>query len=364
MTNVFRDPKPSRSVPSSALSAVSRRRFLVGSATASAAIAMPFVRARASEPLYVNTWGGVWQENAQKHLFDPFTEATGIEIRTITPVSYAKLVAQAKTGTYDFDVTSLGGNQVVQANAENLLEPLNLDIIDATALPEKNLFDNSVASHCFSTNLVYNKEVYPDGMASWKDFWDLDRFPGKRSLNRSANENLSIALLADGVDPKQLYPLDADRAFHSLDKIKAAIPSWWEAGPQSLQLIRDGEVQASGMWHSITFAAMDAGAPLQLIWNQARINRAYWAVSKGTPRSEQAWRFVAFATSPERNAAFCQAANYGPLNPKAFEHLTEQVSVRMPTYPDNYKLCVEEDETSVGLQMTELTRRFNDWITA
>lgn len=338
------------------------RRFLLSGAAA-AGLAAPFLRAHAAEPLYINTWGGVWQTSAERHLFQPFTAATGMEIRTISPVSYAKLAAQARTRTYDFDVTTLSGNQLVQAQRENLTEAVNTNIVDTSAVPAENIYHNGVASHCFSTNVVYSKRAYPNGgMSNWADFWNLQRFPGKRSMNRNPADNMAIALLADGVPKESLYPIDADRAFRSLDRIKPAVPVWWTEGPQAAQLIREGEVQACAMWHSITFANIDAGVPIELSWNQAKINRAYWVVSRGTPRSENAWKFIQFATSPERLAGFCNAASYGPLNPKAFEHLPENISRRMPTYPENYRLCVEEDGASIGPMLTPLLRRFNTWV--
>ena len=58
---------------------LSRRGALALGAAALAA--PPFRRLRAAETLFVNTWGGPWERAATKHLFEPFTRDTGIEIR-------------------------------------------------------------------------------------------------------------------------------------------------------------------------------------------------------------------------------------------------------------------------------------------
>ena len=58
---------------------------------------------------------------------------------------------------------------------------------------------------------------------SWADFWNVKDFPGKRALPDYASYALPLALLADGVKPENLYPLDVDRAFASLQKIKGSI---------------------------------------------------------------------------------------------------------------------------------------------
>ncbi|HUN44877.1 MAG TPA: hypothetical protein VMU85_00095, partial [Stellaceae bacterium] len=75
------------------------RRAALGVVAATGLVAAPFVRrSRAGEVLYVNTWGGGWERSAIKNLFEPFTRDTGVEIRTVSPVSFAKLSAQARTG--------------------------------------------------------------------------------------------------------------------------------------------------------------------------------------------------------------------------------------------------------------------------
>src|SRR6202045_222105 len=57
--------------------------------------------------LYVNSWGGSYTAAQDAAYFKPFTAATGIQIRTITPVSYGKVKAQVQTGRYEFDMTSV-----------------------------------------------------------------------------------------------------------------------------------------------------------------------------------------------------------------------------------------------------------------
>ena len=343
---------------------LSRRGLMKTSAAAAIAIGMPAIarRANAAEPLYVNTWGGAWQENAEKFLFKPFTAKTGIEIKTISPVSYAKLSAQARTRTYDFDITTVSGSQAVQAKAENLIDAVDQRIIDIPALPAGSVFHDGVASHCYSTNIAYNTNLVRTPPQSWKDVWDVAKIPGPRSLPRSATDFVPVALMADGVPMSQVYPPDVERLFRSLDKIKAHVPVWWTQGPQSVQLLRDGEVHMTAIWHSTAQFAINGGAPIKLVWNQAKINRVYWVVSRGTPRAEAAWQFIKFATAPENLAGFCTGNNLSPLYTKAFEYMDGQTAMNMPTYPDNYKLAVEENAEAIGPMMTDIIKRFNTWI--
>jgi putative spermidine/putrescine transport system substrate-binding protein len=331
---------------------------------AGAAIAAPYViPARAAEPLYVNTWGGIWEEAAAANLFAPFTKETGIEIKTVSPVSFAKLAAQAKTGTYEFDVTTLGGGDIVRANDAGLIEKIDDSVVDRSKLAPDQVFQNGVASHAFSTIIAWRKDKYPNGgPQTWADFWDTKKFPGSRCLQSYAARVLPLALLADGVPKEQLYPMNLDRAFAALDRLKPNIRVWWTQGQQSQQLLRDGEIDAIGIWHSRTLELIQQKAPVDFTWNQGEIDRAYWVVSKGSPRAKAAWRFINSAVQPERLAKFCVQANYGPLNPKSFEYIKQNDARFMPTFPANYKNQFEQDVVKAEPQLAELTKRFERWV--
>ena len=325
------------------------------------ALAIPAInRAYAREELYVNSWGGPWEVAAREHLFEPFTRDTGIEIKTVSPVSLAKLNAQVRTGVYEFDVTTLGDADIVQANAQGLLDQNQLD---PKTLWDGAVFQNGIGSHAFATVISYRKDVVTgDAPQSWTDFWDVKRFPGSRCLQRHAGRVIALALLADGVKPEDLYPMDLDRAFASLDKIKPHIRVWWAQGPQSRQLLRDREVDLIGIWQTYPVQLIKEGLPIALNWNQALLDKGYWVVAKGSPRRDAAWKFVQSAVRPERVAAFARANFYGPLNPRAYDHISAEDAALMPTSPVNIGKVVVQDTAKAGPQLQEAARRFERWI--
>ncbi len=338
------------------LLAPSRRTFLKGTGLAMAStLAMPYVaRAQANE-LYINTWGGPWEEAARAHLFDPFTAATGIEIKTVSPVSFAKLAQQVQTGVYEFDITTLGGAELVRANTAGIIE-------DLQAPYEGGLYENGVGSHAFATVMAWRTDKFPEGPKTWADFWDVERFPGSRSLQRYPARVLPLALLADGVAVEDLYPLDLDRAFAKLDQIKEHVRVWWTAGAQSTQILRDGEVDMIGIWHGRYFEAEDAGAPVAMTWNQGELDSAYWVVAKKSPNLERAQEFIAFATSAEPLAGFVKQADYGPMNPAANAFISAEEAVRMPTSEANRSMVFEQDIANLGADPEEISQRFEEWI--
>jgi putative spermidine/putrescine transport system substrate-binding protein len=344
---------------------VSRRGVLGGAVAAGAALGMPMVRRAEAQSnvLYVNTWGGTWEAAARKNLFDPFTRETGVQIRTVSPVSYAKLTAMVRTGVYEFDVTTLGLAELARANQAELIEPVEKSPLDTRQLWDGAVILNGVSSHAFANGIAYRNDKFPNGgPKTWAEFWDVQKFKGSRSLQRYPARTLAMALLADGVKPESLFPYDLDRAFKSLDRIKPHVRVWWTQGPQSRQLLRDGEVELIAIWNTQIPPITADKIATTFVWDQAILEKALWVVAKGTPRKDLAWKFVQFAVQPERLAGFSTAENNGPLNPKSLEFVGEAAAKTMPTSPANLDKAVVLDPVKLGPQINEFSERFEKWL--
>jgi putative spermidine/putrescine transport system substrate-binding protein len=131
-------------------------------------------------------------------------------------------------------------------------------------LGPNQIYLQGVGNVALATGLAYRKDKFPGGgPKSWADFWDVKRFPGNRSLYNRSFTAMSYALLADGVAPDKLYPMDMDRAFRKLGEIKPHIKVWWTQANQSQQLIRDGEVDMIAMWNARANELAEQGVPLE-----------------------------------------------------------------------------------------------------
>jgi putative spermidine/putrescine transport system substrate-binding protein len=343
----------------------SRRRII--RAGGIALIAAPYVwssRAQAQDQvLFVNTWGGSWTAAEESAYFKPFTAETGIKVRTVAPVSFAKLKAQVQTGTYEWDVSSAGIVEFAQAVNEGLVEPIDKSIVDPAKFPPGNITDFGAAGVTLGTCLVYRTDKFPDGgPQSWLDFWDVKKFPGPRSLFNRSFTSLAFALLADGMAADKLYPMDIDRAFRKLDQIKPHIKVWWTQGNQSQQLIGDGEVAMIAMWNARAQEMIDRGAPLKIVWNGAENYGGYWYAPKGTPRAKLAFRFLELASRAKPQADFVNLLPYGPSNPKAFEFISKETASKMPTNPDHLRVSHIPDAKWLAPRLPEIRERFSQWL--
>ncbi len=330
----------------------SRRRLLKGALYATPVLAAPYLlgqKAAASPRLVVRSLGGAYEAAAKEHFYDPFSEETGIDIELV-PATSGKLLAMLRSGNVDIDVFDIGEVEVSQFTRLDLLEPIAYDkwsSVKKEDLDSEALLEFAVGHGYYAAILGVNTAaVSADKMPrSWSDFWNAEAFPGPRMLADMASGyvDLEQALLADGVSPAQLYPLDVDRAFASLTRIRPHIRKFWDTGALSAQMLADQEAVMGTIWNTRLQAAKDGGAPLDIVWDGGLLRMQCWATAKGGPNSEHAQRFIEFALSPERQAALCARVPNGPSNKKAFDHMEPSRAALMPNSPDHRSKMIHQD---------------------
>ena len=73
----------------------------------------------------------------------------------------------------------------------------------------------------YSQVILFAPERFPGAKPqSLEDFFDTTKFPGRRAMKRGSGKyNLELALLADGVAPKDIYPtLSTEPAWRGLSQ--------------------------------------------------------------------------------------------------------------------------------------------------
>jgi len=346
----------------------SRRDLLAGLTGAAALPMLARVAPAAEPPVTAFVFGGVWKKSAATAFGEPFSKATGIPVVYQDPYTFAKLRAMHEAKAMQVDVASVQGGEMFQAKRLNMIMPLDFNVIDRSALAERQLrHGNAIGGHSLSHVICYNKKKWPGEHhpKSWADFWDVQKFPGRRVLRREEIWTTEAALKADGVKDSEFYPLDVARAFKSLDRIKPHVKAWYSDNSQAQQLMEQEEVDLIGMMNGrAAETILKAGAPFEMVWNEAICEGGAqgWVATMGCPNPKGAMKFLDFVGRAEYQAVFARLIYYAPQNPKAFDLLEPAIAKLMPTYPDNEKLAHMIDFGWWATNLPSMQRRFQQWL--
>ncbi len=287
--------------------------------------------------------GGAESDAIQAGYIDPFTERTGVEVRLDPPNELGRLQAMVAGGEATHDLFSTESTTLEQAKSLDLLEPLDYDSVDIAPSREEALDEFAFGFQYYSTIMAWRPEATNgDELTSWADFFDTDTYPGRRALADYPAFTVPIALLADGVAPEELYPIDIDRAFAFLEQVAPDVAVWWEAGAQPPELLAGGEVDFSMVWSGrIVTEAEDLG--LTYTFEQGLLDLAYIGIPKGAPNYCEAMAFLQDVSEPENQAAAAEILPYtGPAD-EIDQFLPQENLGLFPTSEENVDKQVLQD---------------------
>jgi len=323
----------------------------------------------AATEIVIADGGGAMRDALRAAYYDPFEEATGIKVINVD-VDPARVRAMVESGNVEWDIFTSDPSYVMLYSEEGLLEPIDYSQFeqeDLDALIPEAKMDYGVGAYFYAWVMAYNTDEFSPESApkSWADFWDVENFPGPRSLHSGVGgpqAPLEIALLADGVAPDELYPLNVDRAFESLEKIKPEVVKWWALGAEGAQALADEEAVVGDIYNARATNLIKDGAPLAIEWNQGIMALDGWLIVKDAPHLDAAQQFVAFASGAERQAEFARNLPYGPVNTKAADFLDEETLANLPTSPENLPNMVIFDVAWWMENYDDVTARFQEFL--
>lgn len=316
-----------------------------------------------AETITMCSYGGTYNKAIEKVFAKPFTEATGIEVVLVSFPNYAKMKAQVESGNVEWDVVEPSIKAYSMGTHEGLFEKLDLTGVPVEDFVEGGIRPDGVSTIFYSHNVGYRTDVWPKGQGpkTWADVWDTKKFPGPRAMKYTAYSNLEAALLADGVAPDKIYPIDVDRAFKKLDELKSSIRVFWKNGAQAQQVMRTHEADLGSFAAGRMLELEKEGVPVATEWNGSVVDLDYLVILKGCKHKEAAMKFIKFTTDPKRQAEFAMATYYGPSNMKAYDYIPEDKARQMPSYPDNMKSAVVIDGEWYREHGKEVNARWEAW---
>ena len=337
--------------------------------------------ALAAESITVVSWGGAYTKSQVEAYHKPWMAKTG---NTIVSEDYngglAEVKAQVEAGNVTWNVLDVELSDAVRGCDEGLLEPIDHSILPPApdGTPAVEDFIEGALPECAVANIVWSTIFAYDssktqGVTGIADFFDLEKFPGKRGLRKNPKAQLEMALMADGVPADEVYdvlgtPEGVDRAFAKLDTIKDEVV-WWEAGAQPPQLLADGEVVMTTAYNGRIFnAAAGEGKPFEVNWDGQILDFDLWVIPKGAPNMEATLDFVKFSTDTQRLADQAAWIAYGPARKSSgplvglYNDGKTEMGPHMPTAEANLKNALVNNFEFWADNQDELNERFNAWL--
>lgn len=313
-----------------------------------------------SDQVVFATVGGVVSDAFAESAY-AILEERGIEVLEETPNDRARLLAMTEAG-----------NPIWDAFYSAPYDTLNLcgvafEELDYSRI-EQDGMDLSLSNECgisfirSSFVLAYNADTYGDNPPTgWADFYDPD-FPGQRGImNYPKDMGMETALLADGVEADDLYPLDWDRAFDTLDRIRDQI-TFFETGAQQQDALATGAVDMMLAWPTRAHGAKQTGANIKVVWNQPIDYGDALGIVKDAPNQDAAYELINAIISAETQTAIASAIPMRPVNEDA----------ELPDDPEILEF-VNSEEKSQGTTIVrdddwwqenrdEATERWTNWV--
>ncbi len=327
--------------------------------------------------LTVASFGGAYTRSQIIAYVDPFREETR---RWVEVVDYNggldEVRDQVLSLNIKWDVVDMTAADAIRACNEGLLERLDglplassqSGIPAAEDFLEGSLLPCAVGQNVWATVIAYHTSAYEGFTAPSKlsDFFDLQRFPGSRGLQKTAQVNLEWALLADGVAAGSIYSLletdeGLERAFAMLERIRPAIV-WWTTGEEPLTLLHRRRVAMASAWNGrVFFRNRVRNGSFGTIWNGNVWELEYWVIPKGSPNAEAGRAFITFASDPMRQAAQSNQIAYSPARRSAAELVAINVRPFLPTFPANASRGIASNSDWWARNGERLEEAFLEW---
>ena len=324
--------------------------------------------------------GGAYQAAMRQSYFIPLTDRFGIEVIEDSPnKTPAQWVAAAETGNIGWDVSSSAIADSVALIKTDALEELDLSVVDIRDLldPIQNLSPYMGGGEVtWSIVLAYNTDVYPgdSGPKTWADFFDVEKFPGRRGLRNAVGWGGQIQIARLAREPELLNSPEGKEAANTpsreqIEEDFAWFADWvddensdvvyWSTGSDCPQMLIAGEVDMCSAWNGRIFDAVEGeGAPIAVCWECGHIvNLSGWTMIKGIKelhpeKYELANLVTAWVTFAEINVEMSKYISYGPVNRKAipllddpaFDHVRDE----LPTSAANAPYGIILDEIYLG----------------
>ncbi len=194
------------------------KRTLASTMAIVVAAGMANAESHMANDMTIVSWGGAYQKSQINAYSAPYMENNaGVTINwdESSNEAVAKLRAQNEAGNITWDLVDVVAADAIRLCDEGLAMEFDPDELLAPGddgTPASEDFGDLLVSDCFIPQIVYSTtfgyrtdlvgDTPPDDIC---DVFDLEAYPGKRSLEKRPINNMEWALLCDGVSKDEVY---------------------------------------------------------------------------------------------------------------------------------------------------------------
>lgn len=323
-----------------------------------------------ADELVVVNWGGPAEQAYMDAFGAPFADETGISaVMDGTGPTVGRIRAMVEDNAVVWDVCDSGVAGAITLGPDGYLEPIDYNIVDRNRTREAFVWENGIGNYLFCNVLTYNTTMFDEAPSTWADMWDVERFPGMRTMRRNVLAGvLESALQAAGVPMDEVYDElgTSDGRSLAFEKLEELRPHtiYWGSASESQQLFRNREVSIGNIWHTRSLGLRrDTNGDVTWTWNQGQVTAGAWLVPRGNPAgAEAAMRFIALAQEPENQIRLLEAMGNGPINPEASELVPEDLREDDPGQPKNFDQMLADSEEFYREYYDEVQERYLELI--
>jgi putative spermidine/putrescine transport system substrate-binding protein len=304
------------------------------------------------------------QDILQKKIFPSFAAATGCTVQEVV-TDYSQLARSQNDGSAYADALIVDEIWAASALDRGIVEQIPADALARAAFSPVTVMDGAVPAYTFGMVSAFRQDavVRIGEPGNWLEWWDEKRYAGPRALQRGALGTLEFALLADGVAPAELYPLDGERAIESLKAISGkTVERWWDRAQQPVAWLEDSYTDFVPSWHFRVVEGKRQGDQIDFIWNEGLLMTDCWVVPKDADNRDVALDLIRYATTPEIQAILATDISLGPVVPAALDQLDRETVKTIPTAPAALAQLIPLDARWWAVNQDAANERFNSWL--
>ncbi len=310
-------------------------------------------------------YGGVGQDIMIEAWQTPYiADNPHISFINTSPPDVAQVKAQVENNAVEWDVLAIAP-AAAQENCGTLFEPLDFSGVDQSTLVEGTIGKCYIGNFINASPLAYRTDAFPDpanAPTSIADFWNVQKFPGQRGvLTNLQNGILEYGLLADGVAPGSLYPLDVDRSLAKWDQIRNVTTFAPNVGALQ-QAVADKQVDIFFLADSRLVPTMNDGMDITIVWDVTVASINAFAVPLGAPNKAATESFLATVVLPDRAAHISEKLGVAPVNLAARPNLSANAAKVEVFGPANTGETVVQNIEWYASNFGAVTTKLTNWL--